>query len=87
MTASNEFPFEFRLQKGEPVPEQDLLQHFVLQQLESLLDIVVLTEGGRKVEVDGFMWVKDAYTRHGDTPTTPFSLTDLPNGKAPKAVS
>ena len=76
MAEPKEFLFGFKLDKSEPArADEEVLQRFVQQQIHGLLDIVVLTDNGKKVSVDGFLWVKDAFRGSTDDQPTPIKLT------------
>ena len=60
-----EYVFRFRLEP--PVPEEmgfdDPLLELIRGQLADLLDVVVLTDNGERVRVDGFRLVQDPDTQ------------------------
>ena len=67
------FPFKFQIAPdvGELSPT---LEYFFRQQITSLLDVVVLTSNGQPVEVDGFLWMKDAFRKPHQPQAKPFSI-------------
>lgn len=78
--ANEKYLFNFELKESGSVLPQgpEALSEFVRLQLQALLDIVVLTHNGMAVEVDGFMWMKDAYTPAGTTSDTVNTLYEPP---------
>jgi hypothetical protein len=75
------FPFRFELDVAPTcAPADRVLENFVRQQIEGLLDIVVLTSNGKPVRVDGFVWMKDAYGQGGSLSPLPLD----PSGSNPR---
>lgn len=68
-------PFGFALEPNrcESDPDQ-LLESFVQAQLQGLLDIVVLTSNGKPVDVNGFIWTRDAFRRTTDATAAPIPI-------------
>lgn len=70
-----ESTFRFLLRTPQELPPgPTALEAFMRQQIEALLDIVVLTADGKPVEVDGFIWAKDAFRPTIEEPQSPVPL-------------
>lgn len=61
--------------KSEDTPPDRVLEEFVRAQLSGLLDIVVFTSRGQPVQVDGFLWMRDAYHRPTEVIAVPIPLS------------
>lgn len=86
-----EFPqdyiFSYRLQGERDRVERDRLLQMVSAQLESLLDLIVLTEDGREVKIDGFKLQSDRETVHDmfTRPTKETASSSPPSGSISSA--
>ena len=70
-------PFNFKVE-GDSVSSDysgDVLEEFVKEQLRGLLDIVVLTANGEPVEVDGYIWMRDAFKRESEENSSGISIS------------
>jgi hypothetical protein len=78
---AKEFEFKFRIEpRDEPLPKgEDALVAFCREQIRALLDIVVLTHNGVPVDVDGFMWMREAYRPKTDQSQVTHQLYSPPN--------
>lgn len=77
MEDKNISPFGFAIDGGGRQSQSaKRLEDFVKAQILGLLDIVVLTNKGEMVEVDGFVWMKDAFVRVEDGAPQPIALDD-----------
>jgi len=60
-----EYVFHFKLEEQPPSGKDlDSLTALVKSQLQSLLDVIVLTNAGRDVEVDGFRFIETGSPNH-----------------------
>jgi len=77
-----EYVFRFRLQAQEPGVDSydDPLLELIRGQLEDLQRAVVLTYGGRRVQVDGFRLLRDLETQYDLFPSKS-------TGEAPKETA
>jgi hypothetical protein len=56
----DDYVFRFRLDdSGKPALYQDAFTEMVRRQLAAMLEVVVLTEDGEEVSVDGFRIIND----------------------------
>ncbi|MGE6744158.1 hypothetical protein ACQKGC_28300 [Allorhizobium pseudoryzae] len=77
MEEKNISPFGFAIEgRGRGSRSAERLEDFVKAQILGLLDIVVLTNKGKIVEVDGFVWMKDAFGRVEDGAPKSIPLND-----------
>ena len=56
--------FRYKLDKGNKHPGKNALAELIASQLQDLLDVVVLTQGGKELKVDGFKLLSDQAAVH-----------------------
>ncbi|MDH5364748.1 MAG: radical SAM protein [Dehalococcoidia bacterium] len=54
-----EYVFRYKLDRGDRHPRRNALVESIARQLRNLLDVVVLTRGGKELKVDGFKLLSD----------------------------
>lgn len=59
-----DYVFRYKLDRTSGQPSTDPLLEMMRSQLKSILNVVVLTEGGREVKVDGFKLLGDRSSIH-----------------------
>ncbi len=84
--SENGFVWHFRIgsELASPLYENSV-QEMIRTQLLNLLDVVILTQNGREVRVDGFKLMNDLHTIHPiyTAPHQP-TVTEVPETQAQK---
>lgn len=69
---SEDYVFRYRIEKDDELAQRGRVPGLLRSTLENLLNVVVLTQGGREVEVDGFRVLRDRNTTHEIFPSGEF---------------